>query len=236
VTTEWTSATDDAFDAAAPDQILVLDVLAGATAVLVSGIADLTRRGTERATVIAERLPSPPPLPAAARRKLDDLAVRGREQQLIVVRTTSAWLDAIVPRIIALILDRVDLTSVIKQNLDIDALIADVDIDAAARNIDIDAIIARVDVVTLVKEVMNAIDIPEIIRESTASVASDNVREARMQSIAGDEAVRRVVTRLTRRRRRPISTASDSTDTDQDAAPETTTTEHDDDTAHPSQS
>jgi hypothetical protein len=228
VTTEWTAATDDAADADESDQITVLDVVAGATVVLVAGIADLGRRGTRRAAGLAERLPPPPPLPTAARRRLDDLATRGREQQIIIVRTTTAWLDVVIPRIVEAILSRVDLTSMIKRNLDIDAIIADVDLDAAARNIDVDAIIARVDLVTLVKEVMNAIDISEIIRESTATVASDNVREVRMQSIAGDEAVRRVVERLTRRRRRPSSTAADGTTPGQGATTESIVVEHDD--------
>jgi hypothetical protein len=161
------------------------------------------------------------------RRALGDLAVRGREQQLTVVRTTSAWFDALVPRIVAAMLERVDLTSEIKRHLDIDALLADVDLDAAARSIDVDAIIARVDLVTLVKEVMDAIDVPEIIRESTASVALDNVREVRMQSIAGDEAVRRVVARLTNRRRRAASTAAGSANPGQDPAPESIGAEDD---------
>jgi len=211
VTAEWAAATDNDAYADESDQISVLDVFAGATVVIVAGIADLGRRGTRRAADLAERLPPPPSLPAGARRRLDDLAVRGREQQITIVRTATAWLDVIVPRIVAAILDRVDLTSVIKRNLDIDAIIADVDINAAARNIDIDAIIARIDLVTLVKEVMDAIDVPEIIRESTASVASDNVREVRMQSIAGDEAVRRVVSRILQRRRRAESAQPDDT-------------------------
>jgi hypothetical protein len=231
VETEWTTTIDGGADVAESDQISMLDVFSGAAAVVVGGIADLSRRGTRRAASLVERLPPPPPLPAAIRlrRKLNDLAVRGHEQQLIIARSTSAWLDVILPKIVATILERVDLTSEIQRNLDIDALIADVDIDAIVRKVDVDAIISRVDLVTLVKEVMNAIDVPEIIRESTASVASDNVREVRMQSIAGDEAVRRVVARLTHRRRRPQSASGGQADPEQALA--TAGTEQRDDVA-----
>ena len=61
----------------------------------------------------------------------------------------------------------------------------------------------RVDMATLrilVDEVIDAIDLPEIIRQSTGGVAAETVRGARMQAIAGDEAVSRVMDRLLFRR------------------------------------
>lgn len=61
----------------------------------------------------------------------------------------------------------------------------------------------RVDLATLrglVEEVVDAIDLPEIIRQSTGSMASETVRGARMQAVAADEAVARVVDRLFLRR------------------------------------
>ena len=48
---------------------------------------------------------------------------------------------------------------------------------------------------------MNGIDLPEIIRESTGSMASEVVRDVRMQSIDADVAIARIVDRLIRRRR-----------------------------------
>jgi hypothetical protein len=55
--------------------------------------------------------------------------------------------------------------------------------------------------VAIAEEVVNGIDLPEIIRESTGSMASDVVRDARMQSIDADVAIARVVDRVIRRRR-----------------------------------
>ena len=66
---------------------------------------------------------------------------------------------------------------------------------------DIDAIVRRLDLVALAEEVVNGIDLPEIIRESTGSMASDVVRDARMQSIDADVVIARVVDRIIRRRR-----------------------------------
>jgi len=60
----------------------------------------------------------------------------------------------------------------------------------------------QLDVIGLAETVIDAIDLPEIIRQSTASVTSDGVRGLRMQSIEADEAVSRVLDRLLARRRR----------------------------------
>jgi hypothetical protein len=76
-----------------------------------------------------------------------------------------------------------------------------IDIDATVSRVDVDAIVDRVDIVGLAEEVVNGIDLPEIIRESTRSMASEVVCDARMQSIEADLAIARLVDRLIRRRR-----------------------------------
>ncbi|WP_244928461.1 hypothetical protein [Nocardioides sp. W7] len=101
-------------------------------------------------------------------------------------------LDAVAARIdIDAILQRIDLTHVVTEQADLDAI---------ARTIDLDAVIARVDLAALANEVIAAIDLPEIIRESSGSLASETVRSVRMQSIDADRAVQRVIDRLRRHR------------------------------------
>jgi hypothetical protein len=68
--------------------------------------------------------------------------------------------------------------------------------------LDLDALIDRIDLVGLAEGVIAEVDLPEIIRESTSSVASDTVRGVRMQGISGDEALGRAVGRLRLRRGR----------------------------------
>ena len=83
------------------------------------------------------------------------------------------------------VLDRLDLTAIVLQRVDLDALVK--------------AVLARIDIadiVGLAEEVIEAVDLPEIIRESTGSMASDTVRGARMQGIVADEAVGRAMDRL----------------------------------------
>ena len=109
--------------------------------------------------------------------------------------------DAIVRRVdLDAIVSQVDIDAIAKR-IDVDAIVEKLDIDAIVDRVDIDAIVRRLDLVSLAEEIVNGIDLPEIIRESTGSMASDVVRDVRMQSIDADVAIARIVDRLIRRRR-----------------------------------
>lgn len=64
-------------------------------------------------------------------------------------------------------------------------------------------VLKRIDMASLAEGVIAEVDLAEMIRQSTGSVASETVRGVRMQGISGDEAVGRVVARLRLRRSRP---------------------------------
>jgi hypothetical protein len=128
-----------------------------------------------------------------------DAVVSGVDLDAIAARLD---VDAVAARLdIDAVVDRMDLTTLVKDRVDLDAIVAVVDIDAIAARIDIDAVISRIDLVGIAQEVIDEIDLPEIIRESTGSMASETVRGVRMQGIAGDEALGRVVDRILLRRR-----------------------------------
>ena len=131
-------------------------------------------------------------------------------------------LDAIVDKIdVDAIVRRVDVDAIVAQvdidaiarRIDVDAIVDKLDIDAIVDRVDIDAIVRRIDLVSLAEEIVNGIDLPEIIRESSGSMASEVVRDVRMQSIDADVAIARIVDRILRRRRArrtEISGTSDS--------------------------
>ena len=126
-----------------------------------------------------------------------DAVVRQVDVDAILERVD---LDAVVRRIdIDALIQRIDLDA-IADRIDIDRIIARIDVDAVVAGVDLNAIVDRLDVVGLAEEVINEIDLPEIIRDSTGSVASHVVRDARMQSINADQAVAGLVDRLLRRR------------------------------------
>ena len=173
------------------------------------------RRGVRLAGSVVRVVPTPSLAPGSrSAQVLDDVAVRALDTRRSAERAASAFLDRVVPLVLDAVLDRTDLTRIVRERVDIDQIVAVADLDAAAsrldldavaKRLDIEAIIGRLDLVALTQEIMNALDIPEIIRESTTSVASGSVTEVRLQSISADEAVARVVDRF-RLRRRPRST------------------------------
>ena len=121
-----------------------------------------------------------------------------------------ADLDAVIARVdIAAVLDRVDLNTIIDR-LDLDAVAARIDLEAIVKRVDPDAVIARVDVdatlarldlAAIARQVIDEIDLPEILRQSTGAVSSEAVREIRDESMLADEALARFVDRVLRRRR-----------------------------------
>jgi hypothetical protein len=117
----------------------------------------------------------------------------------------SALLDLLVPMIANAVLSRLDLTKIVAERVDLDQVVASVDLDKAVENLDLDAVvsrldlealIARLDLADLAEGVIAEVDLAEIIRQSTGSVASETVQGVRMQGISGDEAVGRAVGRL----------------------------------------
>jgi hypothetical protein len=110
-------------------------------------------------------------------------------------------IDAIARQVdIDAIVSQVDIDAIAKR-IDVDAIVERIDIDAIVSRVDVDAVVRRLDLVALAEEIVNGIDLPEIIRASTGSMASDVVRDGRMQSIDADVAIARVVDRIIRRRR-----------------------------------
>ena len=119
-------------------------------------------------------------------------------------------IDAIVSRVdVDAIVSQLDVDAIVSQvdldaianRIDLDAIVERIDVDAIVSRVDVDAVVRRLDLVGLAEEVVNGIDLPEIIRESTGSMASDVVRDVRMQSIDADVAIAHLIDRILRRRR-----------------------------------
>lgn len=86
-----------------------------------------------------------------------------------------------VPGLTGAVLDQLDLTALIRERVDLDALVTEVD------------------VVAIAKDVIDAVDLPQIVRESSAAMASETVRGVRIRTVDADERVTQVVDRLLRR-------------------------------------
>jgi hypothetical protein len=82
---------------------------------------------------------------------------------------------------------------------DLDAAVARVDVDAVVARVDVDALLARLDLVTLTRSVLEAIDLPQILRESSGAVSSQAARVVRTDGMHADDSVSRWVDRVLRR-------------------------------------
>ena len=89
-------------------------------------------------------------------------------------------------------LDRLDVTALVRDHVDLDALVATVDLDP---------IVERLDLLGLAAFIIDGIDLPAIIRESTGGITSDALRGARLRSYGADETVARAIDRVLLRHR-----------------------------------
>ena len=96
------------------------------------------------------------------------------------------------------IVDRVDVDA-IAQRVDLDAIVTRLDLDAIVARVDIDAILARVDLPELTEQVIDEVDLGEIIRESSSTMASETVDALRVQGMRADGLVSRIVDRILQR-------------------------------------
>lgn len=113
----------------------------------------------------------------------------------------SVDLDAIVDRLpIDRILSRLDFDAIVA-SVDIEPIVDRVDVDAVASRLDLAAIVERLDILGIAREVIDGIDLPEIIRESSGAMASETVVGVRMRGIEADERISRIVDRVMLRRK-----------------------------------
>ncbi|MCE4265037.1 hypothetical protein [Rhodococcus globerulus] len=93
------------------------------------------------------------------------------------------------------IIDRIDVDDIARR-LDVEAVINRLDLDGIVDSVDIERQIYRVDLVKIADQVIEGVDLPQIIRESTGSLSTEAVQGARVQGMQADDAVADFVGRL----------------------------------------
>lgn len=174
-----------------------------ATAAIGARLPPRLRAVTRPAAAVARA-----PLAAAWRRfDLDGWALRGLAEQRRNRQHAAEAARALVGSVAAAVLDEVDLDAVVARvdldrivdRLDLDGIAERIDVDAIAARIDLDAVIARVDLAGLTEQVMDELDIGELIRESSGTMATETVDALRLQGMRADHLLGRVVDQLLRR-------------------------------------
>lgn len=214
--------------AAGPDgEVSVTDVaVAGGFAVAHAAgwTAHLVKRVVSPALLPARAAYKPPLLDErySPGRILGGIAARGRQQRMALPPALAGLIRRLAPPVLDAVLDGIDLTRLVTQRVDLDAVARALDLDAAvarvdlapvidrvltqidvnevAARIDVEAILDRVDLIALARYIIDGVDLPEIVRESSGSMASEGIRGIRMRTIDADERVNRIVDHVLLRR------------------------------------
>ena len=239
------SAVPDGFLPSVPRK--AVDAAVAAAVITADGVVVTSRRARRRLAPVARLLARPPGVaaPLQAGYWIDRLAESGSLMRPRITARIAAQLaqelDRWLPVVLEQTMRRLDLTTLVLENVDLDRIITQVDLDAVARRLDLDAVaalldvdavaarldvdgvldrldltalilqrvdlpvlmdavLAELDLAALAQEVIDAVDLPEIIRESSGAMASDTVRGARVRSIAADDALGRLMHHLLLRR------------------------------------
>jgi hypothetical protein len=174
-----------------------------------------------------------PPVDRAARR-LEKMATRRNEswhaERNESMRAAELFADAVVPQLVDAVIDRLDLTDLVLERVDLRSVISSIDIDeivdrvdvtaivdgldidAVAARVDVEKIVDRLDLVAIAEGVLDALDLPAIIRGSTETMAAETVDGVRVQSMHADRFVARVVDRALLRRNGRAKRSTDPSD------------------------
>ena len=148
------------------------------------GTAAIAAGAAEAAYRVAEKVPVFGPL---MRRSVAGLSERGDQWVTQSADQFAALVGAVAARLVNVVLDEMDLNALVRERLDIDALAADLDIEAA---------INRVDLIALADRVIEGVDLPAIIRESTNSMTAEVMTDVRTHGERADDVVSGIVDRM----------------------------------------
>jgi hypothetical protein len=165
------------------------DVPRSAAVSLAAGAAAVAIEGARAASRFALKLPVVGPLLS---RGVDELTALGDRVISQGIDPARVMATAIAVQVIEAVLAEVDLTALVREQVDIDAIAAEIDIDA---------IIERIDLVGLANKVIDGVDLPAIIRESTNSVTAEVMTDVRSQGERADDIVAGMVDRVLGRSR-----------------------------------
>lgn len=138
--------------------------------------AGVAATAVDGAAAVYRRVETLPVLGGWLRQACADLSARGDRAITASLEPARAVMTAVAVQIVELMLDELDLTELVRQ---------------------------RVDLIGLANEVVDGIDLPAIIRQSTESVTTEVMTDVRTQGERADDVVSGFVDRLLGRERDP---------------------------------
>lgn len=172
---------DDDREAASPE------VLYGALLALGAGTARMGMRAAGRGVDLlggmAARVVRSTPL----QRRINHLNDRWDEDR----RTLLRRFDRSITSVVEIVFDRIDLTQLIIERVDVNRIIQE--------RVDVDGVIERADVIGVARDILQQLDLPEIIRESSGTMGTETVEGLRLRGMDADLSLSRLVDRVLNR-------------------------------------
>jgi hypothetical protein len=162
------------------------------------GTLSIASRSVSRA--LAQAAGDGPPSP--------DAAGLNRTERTRSEAAANRFFTSLITEFIDRLLGVVDLTDIVVANLDVNRVIEQADVEAAVRRVDLNAAASRIDaeaivngidLVAIARYLMEELDVPEIIRESTSAMADDSIEQLRIRGMRADNFVAHLVDRVVRR-------------------------------------
>jgi hypothetical protein len=179
------------------DVTVVVDIAADVASAAAHSAIVIARAGKQIAAPFVGLALRPPLVPQKywPQTKLQAMAARGRERSHDQAKLLSDAIGIVVAKVISMI--------------DMNEIIAKIDIENVIAQLDIEAIVGRVDIAALAKQVIEDVDLPEIIRDSSDAVVSETVAGVRMRAVEADERITRIVDKVLLRKREIYTTRTE---------------------------
>jgi len=178
---ETQSLAGDDGNAAAPE------ILFGALLELGAGTVRVGLRAAGRGAGLAGGVAARAVMSTPLRPRINQLNERWDEDRRVLLER----FDRGIASVVGIVLDRIDLTQLVIERVDVNRIIEE--------RVDIDGVIERTDVVSVARDVVQQLDLPEIIRESSGTMGTETVEGLRLRGMDADRSLSRLVDRVLNR-------------------------------------
>jgi hypothetical protein len=163
------------------------EILYGALLALGAGAVKMGLRAAGKGAGLAGGMAARAARSSPLQPRIHRLNERWDEDRRVLLET----LDQIIAAVVENLLDRIDLTKLVIERVDVDKIIEN--------RVDIDGIIERADVIGIARDVIEQLDLPEIIRESSSTMGSESVEALRVRGMDADRSLTRLIDRVLNR-------------------------------------
>ena len=172
---------DDDRDAASPE------ILYGSLLALGAGAVKMGLRAAGKGAGLAGGLAARAALSSPLQLRIHQLNEQWDEDRRVLLET----FDRAITSAVETLLDRIDLTQLVIERVDVDEIIE--------KRVNIDGVIERVDILRIAQDVVQQLDLPEIIRESSSTMGTETVEGLRVRGMEADRSLSRLVDRVLNR-------------------------------------